>query len=151
MSDDLKTRADARLEAALETADLRDPRPLYRPVLRHLRARDAAAFERAIRHFDEALVPAVAGDADPVDAWLDFGQRLAEELGAGRLLRVDDSGRAESVDSPVSAGGGLVLFLPDDAATPTLVLRYPRDARPAQRATVELLAEGRVTASAYGV
>jgi hypothetical protein len=75
MADDPKTRADARLEAALETATVRDPRPLYRPILRYLRERDPSAFERAIRHFDEELVPAVAGDADPLTAWLDFGHR----------------------------------------------------------------------------
>ena len=149
MMDDPKARADARLEEALTAASMRDPRPLYRPLLRYLREYQPAAFDRVIRHFDERLVPALAGEADPLTTWLEFGLRLAEELGPGRLLGIDPTGRAvvgePAVDSP-----HLVLFLPDDAATPALVVRYPREASAAQTATVELLVEGRVTASAYG-
>jgi hypothetical protein len=141
MSDDPRTRADARLEAALEAAGMRDPRPLYRKILKHLRERDAAAFERAIRHFDDELVPGVAGGEDPVAAWLAYGRLLADLLGEGRTVEVDGTGRARPAASP--SGEGLVLHLPDAADAPALVLRYPRDATAAQDATYELLVLGR--------
>jgi hypothetical protein len=149
MTDDLKSRADARLTAALSRAHApADPRPLYRPVLRHLRERDRAAFDRVIAHFEETLVPAVAGDADPVGAWLDYGLLLADALGAGRTVEVDRTGRARPVDDATTAGE-LVLRIPDAEDAPVVVLRHPAAASPAQVATVELLVAGRVTASAY--
>ena len=148
MTDDPKARAEARLERALAAAAVRDPRPLYRPVLRYLREYRPAGFERAIRDFDDRLVPAVALDADPLAAWLEFGLRLAEELGPGRVLGIDPTGRASSEEAPEHSSQ-LLLFLPDDPAMPALVLRYPREASIAQAATVELLVDGRVTASAY--
>ena len=77
MNDDLRARADARLEAALAGAPWRDPRPFFRPVLKHLKDRDPAGFERAIDHFQSTLIPAVAGDGDPLAEWLEYGRLLA--------------------------------------------------------------------------
>ncbi|MFO7894902.1 MAG: hypothetical protein R6U63_14305 [Longimicrobiales bacterium] len=145
---DLKTRADARLGAALQDADQQDPRPLYRPALKYLRARKPDAFSDALRYFEDELLPAVAGEADPLEAWLDYGRRLARALGDGRLLELDSTGRARPVEDPATARG-LVLHIPDDAGAPALTLRYPTDPSPAQRAALELLVEGRQTASAY--
>lgn len=146
---DLKSRADARLETALGDADQQDPRPLYRPALKHLRDRDPEAFRDALRYFEEELIPAVAGEADPLDAWLEYGRRLARALGDGRLVELDSTGRARPVSDPAEARG-LVLHLPDEAAAPALALRYPADPSKAQKAAFELLIEGRQTASAYG-
>lgn len=148
MTGEQKSRADARLEAALQGADHRDPRPYLRAVLRHLRERNAEAFSRATRYFQDELVPAVAGEADPLEAWAEYGERLARELGAGRTVELDSTGRARPVDDARSARG-LVLFIPDATDAPVLVLRYPRDPAPAQHAAYELLVEGRQTASAY--
>lgn len=148
MTDDLKPRADARLEAALAEADHRDPRPFYRTALRYLRERDEEAFGRAFRYFEDELVPAVAGDADPATAWAEYGAVLARALGAGRMVELDGTGRARTVDTAVGARG-LVLYVPDRADTPVLVLRYPREASAAQHAAYELLVEGRRGASAY--
>ena len=144
-----KTRADARLETALQGADQRDPRPLYRPALKFLRDQRPDAFDEALRHLEEELIPAVAGEADPLVAWLEYGRRLARALGAGRLMELDSTGRAHPVSDPAEARG-LVLHLPDEASAPVLTLRCPRDPSPAQQATLELLVEGRQTASAYG-
>ncbi len=145
---DPKARADARLEAALQDADRQDPRRLYRPALKYLRSQRPEAFEDALRYFQEELIPAVAGQADPLAAWLDYGRRLARALGDGRLLEIDSTGRSHPVADPGDARG-LVLYLPDDDGAPALVLRHPTSPSPAQQATFELLVEGRQTASAY--
>jgi hypothetical protein len=145
----VRQRADAALEAALAAgAGIRDPRPYCRPVLKYLRETDPQAFARAITHFESELVPALAEGADPVRRWLEYGLLLASVLGPGRLMEVDATGRAHPVEDPLTASG-LVLHIPDAEATPVLVLRHPSAGSPAQDATVELLAEGRVTASAY--
>lgn len=145
---DLKARADARLETALQDTDRQDPRRLYRPALKYLRSERPAAFQDALRYFEEELIPAVAGQADPLAAWLEYGRRLARALGDGRLLELDSTGRARPVSDPADARG-LVLHLPDDAGAPALVLRHPTAPSPAQQAAFELLVEGRQTASAY--
>lgn len=145
---DPKTRADARLDTALQDADRADPRPLYRPALRYLRDRKPEAFREALRYFEEDLIPAVAGEADPLAAWLDYGRRLTEALGEGRTVELDSTGRARPVAEPADARG-LVLHVPDDTGAPVLALRHPRDPSKAQQAAFELLVEGRQTASAY--
>jgi hypothetical protein len=146
---DLRSRADAAMDAALaETAGVRDPRPYYRPVLKHLRDRDPSAFARAISHFESVLVPALARGDDPLGGWLEYGLLLAAELGTGRLVEVDATGRAQPIDNAGDARG-LVLHIPDAVDAPVLVLRHPAAGSAAQDATVELLAAGRVTASAY--
>ena len=152
MSDDLRARADARLEAALAAAPWRDPRPYLRRLLKHLKERDLAAFERALAYFDSTLVPAVAGEADPLAEWLEYGRVLCSLAGAGRIVAIDGSGRAAEAEAEAEGDalpGGLLLYLPDDPEAPAAVLRCPRDATPAQEASVELLVLGRVTATAY--
>jgi hypothetical protein len=148
MTEDLKGRADDRLRAALESAGVRDPREHFRPVIKSLRDRDPSAFARATAYYEEELVPAIAGGEEPLARWWDYGLRLAAELGAGRTVEVDGSGRAREADDSAPARG-LVLFLPDDGGAPALVLRCPVEATPAQQATLELLAQGRLTASEY--
>jgi hypothetical protein len=149
MHADLKSRADARLEEALERApSLRDPRPFYRPVLKYLRERAPDSFAAALGHYDEVLVPAVAGGADPLACWLEYGRLLGRAMGPGQLVAVDGTGRAREVED-VAATEGLVLYLPDAGDAPALVMRCPRSGTPHQEAAFELLAEGRVIASAY--
>lgn len=147
--DDLKTRAEARLDAALTDADQQDPRDHYRGALRTLKQHDPEGFEAALRYFEEDLIPAVAGEADAIDAWLDYGLMLARTLGEGRTVELDGTGRAQPVRD-VKVASGLVLHLPDDPATPALVLRCPRTPTRPQQAALELLVHGRQTASAYG-
>lgn len=148
MTDDPRARADARLEMAIRSGGVQDPRPLYRHILKLLRDRSRDGFDRCVRYFEEELLPAVAGDADPLAAWLDYGRHLADAIGPGREVEVGPSGRAHAVEEG-AAPRGLLLYLPDDDTVPALVLRYPDPSTRAQVATVELLARGRVTASAY--
>lgn len=136
------------MEAALENAAVRDPRPFYRMALRHLRQTDPEGFQRALSYYEGELVPAVAGGDDALATWTEYGAVLARALGPGRAVDLDRTGRARPAD-PAGDLEGLVLYLPDDPAPPVLVLRYPRDASPAQHAAYELLVEGRQTASAY--
>lgn len=152
MTQDPKAEADARLDAALARAEVRDPRPLFRPVLKHLRERDPDAFGRALGHYETVLVPAVAAGADPMGAWLQYGLQLAAAMGPGRTVAVDATGRAVTLEQAgvaAAAGGALVLHLPDDDTAPVLVLRYPGSSSAAQDATVELLVAGRVSARVY--
>ncbi len=146
---DPRNRADARLDAALQDADQQDPREHYRRALRALKQVNPDGFQAALRYFEEELIPAVAGEADPLEAWADYGKMLARTLGEGRAVELDSTGRARPVYD-VSAAKGLVLHLPDDASVPAFVLRCPRKPSPAQQASMELLVEGRQTASAYG-
>lgn len=149
MVDDPKARADAALDAAVWDGRLADPRPFYRPALKYLREREPAGFREALRHFEEVLVPAVAAGADPAQEWRRYGQLLAEQMGAGRTVAVEPSGRARQAAEGGAAADSLVLHLPDAADAPPLVLSYPVDPSPAQGATFELLVLGRQTASMY--
>src|SRR5690606_41515924 len=53
--DDLRAQADRRLADALEQTGLPDPRGRYRNWLRELRARDDAAFRKALEYFEQQL------------------------------------------------------------------------------------------------
>ncbi len=148
MAESERKRADARLEAALQGADQTDPRPHYRPALRYLKHTDDAAFRRVLGYYEDTLVPTVAGEADPLAAWREYGGVLTEELGPGRLLELDSTGRARGTAS-VDGARGMVVYVPDSPTAPVLILREPKDATPAQTAAKELLVDGRQTASRY--
>lgn len=132
--------ADQRLLAALERRALRDPRDPLRARMRALK--DTPSFPEHVRYYEEVLVPSiVAGDVDPVEAWEEFGRRIAAAGGKGREVAVDAEGRASAPGRP--GDDGLLLFIPADAAQPALPLRVPVRTSPAQDATLALLVEGR--------
>lgn len=138
-----RSRADARLDQALERDALRDPRAFFRHALRRLRERSPGAFEEARRYYEEILLPRVAEEtADPVDEWFEYGRRLAELGGPGRIVAIDDAGRAAACAPPLPRNR-LVLHLPDDPAEPALVLNLPRALSAPQHATFDLLVAGR--------
>jgi hypothetical protein len=151
MSDEQKSRADERMATALAAdPSVRDPRPFYRPVLKHLRETDPEGFGRALGYYESTLVPEVAGGADPLACWLEYGRLLADALGPGETVAVDATGRARPVgEEELGVSPGLLLHLPSAGSAPVLVLRYPVPSSPHQDAAVELLAAGRVTASLY--
>src|SRR5512142_1694232 len=123
--DDPRTLAERRLAEALAASAMADPRAPYRDRLRQLRASDPAAFARALDHFENTLVPAVAGDAEPLAAWLAYGTFLAELPGRGRTIAVGREGRARPYQPPPA--GALILFLPDDGRRMPEVLLSPAE------------------------
>lgn len=137
-----RERADARLEQALRDSGARDPREFYRERLRELKGRSPEAYQEALRHFDDVLVPSVAaGEAEPLTAWTDYGRRLAELSAPGRTVTIDPTGRAEPFHSPAPSDA-LVLHLPEGGGR-ALLVGLPRTPSEAQRATYEWLVGGR--------
>ncbi|MGH7475186.1 MAG: hypothetical protein ACRELD_02760 [Longimicrobiales bacterium] len=138
----------------LTTHTAQDPREAYRAALRGLKESRPDAFQRAIRHYEDVLVPAVADEAgEPLQEWLRFGLLLAESLGAGSVYRIDATGRAQATTAAeiLSQGGAapavpsdLLLFLPGEPGTAALSLLTPREPTPPQRATIELLIDRRL-------
>ena len=142
MDQDLQQKADERFERALEEAGARDPREYYRDRLRELKRSSPDAYERAVEHYRETLVPSIAsGEADPLTAWRDYGLRLAELTAEGRTVAVDGTGRAHpySEDAPADR---LVLHVPD-SGTRALLVALPPEPTAAQRATYRLLVRGK--------
>lgn len=142
MNESSREIADRRLEDALEARGIEDPRGFYREWLRFLREIDAGAFEKARRYYEDVLLPRIAQQgADPVAEWLEYGCRLAELSGPGRLVDIDETGRARTARPPLPSGR-FVLFLPDASREPARVVNLPRRLSDAQRATYALLVEG---------
>lgn len=132
-------RAEERFQAALDRTGARDPRNFYRELLRSLKTRDPAEYERVVRLHDEELIPAVAEEgSDPLAAWLGYGCQLAGLLAPGTTVQIDPSGLASPYAPPVPLDR-LVLQLPTAAREPALLIGIPPYLSPAQRATVALL------------
>lgn len=139
MDDDLRRRADARFEQALKQTGARDPRNFFRDQLRELKAASPDGFRRALRYFEETLIPTVADEAsDPVAEWLEYGRLLAALSVPGRTVQIDAGGRALDYARPVPLES-MVLHLPENASRPALVLGIPPKLSPAQRASYDLL------------
>jgi hypothetical protein len=144
MSDERRHRADVRLAEALARNGQADTRPVYRQRLRQLRESHPAAFERALHHYDDVVLPNLAGDADPIDTWIAYGAWLADLTAVGRLMSIQVGGRAVPFSSPY-APGQLVLHLPEDGQLPALALMFPAAPSSAQQAAYDLLVAGRVS------
>ncbi|NIP60126.1 MAG: hypothetical protein GWM92_17495 [Gemmatimonadetes bacterium] len=145
MDDDLRDEATRRFEEALERTGARDPRDYYRNRLRELKSRDPEAYEDAVRHYGEELIPSIAeGEVDPLEAWQGYGRRIAELTAPGRTVEIDAHGRSHPFDPPTSPDR-VVLHLPDDRKQRALLVSLPPDPTRAQKATYDLLVEGRQT------
>jgi len=141
MSDE-QAAADKALEESLAKTGARDPREFYRERLKELKRIDAAAYETAVAYYRGTLVPEVArGEKDPLDAWTEYGRRLASALSSGRTISVDASGLAHEYEGPER--DRLVLHLPDDKGSRALLVGLPLSLSVAQRATYDVLVEGR--------
>jgi hypothetical protein len=139
MDDDLRARADARFDQALKQTGARDPRGFYRDQLKELKAGSPDGFRRALRYFEETLIPTVASEgSDPVAEWLEYGRMLASLAVPGRTVQIDGGGRALDYARPVPLES-MVLHLPENASRPALVLGIPPKLTPAQRASYDLL------------
>lgn len=129
---------ERRYRAALERHGLRDVQPLYRELLLRLKAADPDLYRRAVTRYEEEVVPRLEGEEEPLAVWVGYGAWLAARLQAGRVVAIDESGRAETVDGDPPLGP-LLLHLPDERDVPATVLALPADPSPPQRTTVELL------------
>jgi hypothetical protein len=144
MSDDTRARADQNLADAAARLGLADPRPPYRERLRALKEENAEAFAKALRHYEETVLPAVAGGKDVMEAWIQYGVTIAALSSPGRLVSVDATGRANRYMPPVSEGA-LILHLPDNNASAAMIAAAPVAPTPAQQATLDLLVNGRLS------
>jgi hypothetical protein len=143
MADDLQTRAEALFEEALAARGARDPRDYYRERLKALKEQDRDAYDRAVAHYKEALIPSIAdGGVDPLAAWTEYGHRLAELSTPGRTVALDATGRAHAYEAPADPAH-LVLHLPDSPRGPTLLVGLPTELSAAQRAAYLWLVQGR--------
>jgi hypothetical protein len=143
MDEGLKREADRRFQAALESSGARDPRDFYRKALKELREVNPDGYDRAVIHFREVLVPAVArGESDPLWAWREYGRLIAELTTGGRTVAIDGSGRSHPYqsDAPMDR---LVLHLPDARGGRAILVSLPPTPSPAQRATYDLLVAGK--------
>jgi len=135
--------ADTRLEEALEARGARDPRDFYRDRLRTLKDADPEGYREAVAYYTDTLIPEVAGgEVDPLEAWTRYGLFLARTVAEGRTVSVDGSGRAQAPADPPEADH-LLLHLPDDAGERALLVALPPSLTEAQRATYDVLVEGK--------
>jgi hypothetical protein len=144
MDPELQATADHAFGRRIEETGARDPREFYRRLLRDLRQEDEAGYTEMVRRYEEDVVgPVARGEVDPLEAWLRFGSALAERLHEGRTVVVDESGRATPL-SGAPSWEDLVLHLPRGRGMRALPVGIPPEPSAAQRATLELLVQGRV-------
>ena len=142
MSNAQAAAADEALEAALAASGARDPREFYRERLRELKRADPGEYETAVAYYRDTLIPGVAeGLHDPLDAWTEYGRRLAASLAPGRTISVDGTGLAHEYSGPDRDRP--VLHLPDEKGARALLVGLPASLSTAQRATYDVLVEGR--------
>lgn len=142
---DGKGQADARLTQALLARGQADPRASYRERLRQLRAQQSGLFDAATRHYSEVVLPSLVDvAADPIETWVDYGRFLAELEGPGRVVRIDESGRAEGATS-ADGSSTMLIFLPEDRHQRALALLTPAQPSAAQKASYDLLVGGRLS------
>lgn len=143
MDPGLKKAADARFDDARASTGARDPRAYYRQRLAELKKADAQAYAEAVRYYEEELIPSIAeADADPVEAWRDFGLRLAVLISPGEAVAVDASGRRRPYEAP-GEPGDMILHLPKVRRMPAFLVGLPPEPAPPQVATYDWLVAGR--------
>lgn len=144
MSEDVTAQADRKLEEALDREGARDPREFYRQRLRDLKHANAEGYAKAVAYYRDTLIPNVAsGAADPLEAWTEYGRRLAQSLTPGRTVAVDGTGRAHPYVAPAPRDH-LVLHLPDGKGGRALLVGLPAELTAAQRATYDVLVSGKL-------
>ena len=140
----MQEEADALLNQALAETGAPDPRPRYRLLLSELKRQNPSAYDEAVSRFRDVVLPSIARrESEPLTAWLDYGRHLAENLAPGRTLSLDEHGRSSPLTSPAS-WKDLILHVPADPRARAILVGEPPAPTRAQRATVELLVNGRV-------
>jgi len=146
MPDAQAAAADKALETALTESGARDPREFYRERLRELKRANSTEYESAVAYYRDTLIPDIAGGVrDPLDAWTEYGRRLAAALAPGRTVSLDETGLAHEYDQPDR--DRLVLHLPDEKGARALLVGLPASLSTAQKAAYDVLVEGRQKAA----
>ena len=138
-------KAEARLSEALRDTGAVDPRPVCRELLRELKQRGQETYDDAISEYQNSVVARIGGEkADPLEIWLLYACELAERIRPGRDVVIDGTGRATPLEPPPS-WQDLILHLPGDSRSPCLVVGQPPELTRAQRATVAVLVNRKVS------
>ena len=139
----LQKEADRLFSEALEAQGARDPRDYYRDQLRELKQSNPEAYQRAVRYYEETLLPAIATDgADPLQAWQAYGLRIAELRSPGRTVSIDETGRSQPYEPP-GASDLMVLHLPEEKRSRPVLVSLPATPSAAQMATYDWLVAGK--------
>jgi hypothetical protein len=143
MDESQNVRAEERFAEALCTTGARDPREYYRERLKELRTANPDAYRSAVQYYDATLLPSIAdGDVDPLEAWWEYGRRIAELSVDGHTVEIDPSGRSHPYSRPTPRDR-MVLHLPAGTKGRALVVGLPTDLSSAQMANYDLLVAGR--------
>lgn len=141
---DQTAEADRRFAARLAETGARDPREHYRTLLKELKEEAPEGFAELSERYRSEVVPRSADpEHDPLEIWLEYGLDLAEARATGRSVEIDASGRAGPVSRP-ARWSTLILHLPDEKRARAIPVSIPPEPTPAQKATVDLLVQGRV-------
>jgi hypothetical protein len=127
-------------ETALAEAGFADMRPVYRALLRRLKESDPEAFREATGRYESTVAPALEQPgSDSIEVWVGYGAWLAQRLGPGRFVHLDDSGLATDAAGPVARTGRVLLYLPEAVRDPAVSLARPAAPSTAQLAALKLL------------
>ena len=143
MDETTRKEADRKFEEAVAASGARDPRDFYRTALRELKEVNPEGYKEAVNHFQTVLVPGIASGRDePLTSWREYGRLIAELTGPGRTLAIDFTGLA-SPYTPECPLDQLVLHLPEAKNRRGIVVSLPPKLSPAQKATFDLLVQGK--------
>lgn len=143
MTADPKQVADTRFAEALAASGARDPRDYYREKLRELRRVNPDGYAEGVAYYQNTLIPSIAdGDADPLQAWRDYGLLIARLTAPGRAVAIDPEGRSRSFDPP-GAPVDMVLHMPEKSRERPILVALPANPTPAQSAAYDWLVAGR--------
>ena len=143
MSSDPKQAAEARFAEALTATGARDPRDYYREKLRELKHNSPDGYAEGVAYYQKTLIPSIAGgEADPLEAWRDYGLLIARLTAPGRPVAVDQAGRSRPFQPPGDPAD-MVLHLPDKSGERPILVTLPAEPSEAQMATFDWLVSGR--------
>ena len=141
-SADPRQAADARFAEALAESGARDPRDYYRDRLRELKRTSPDGYAEGVAYYQNTLVPSIAsGEANPLEAWRDYGLLLARLAAPGRAIAIDATGLSRPFEPPGDAAD-MVLHLPERTRDRAILVSLPPDPTPPQLATHQWLVTG---------
>ena len=143
MTSDPKQTAETRFAEALAASGARDPRDYYRTKLRELKRLNPEGYAEGVAYYQQTLIPSIAGgEADPIEAWRDYGLLIARLTAPGRAVAIDPGGRSRPFEPP-GKPVDMVLHLPEANRDRPILVALPAGPTAAQSATYDWLVAGR--------